>query len=71
MILRELKIAGMTCNHCVMAVKRELARLPAVRIKEVAIGSASIEFDETSITEGQIRAAVEAAGYPITKEGSP
>ena len=54
-----------------MAVKKELARLPAIRIKEVTIGSASIEFDETSITEDQVRAAVEAAGYRITKEGSP
>ena len=70
MILRELRIGGMTCNHCVMAVKREFAKLPAIRIKEVTIGSASIEFDETSITEDQIRAAVESAGYRITEEES-
>jgi copper chaperone CopZ len=63
MIEREITIQGMTCSHCVMAVRHELARLPHVVVKEVKIGSAVLSYDETAVTPEQIGAAVEKAGY--------
>jgi copper chaperone len=60
---REILIAGMSCHHCVMAVRKELERLSAVQVRDVKIGSAFISFDETKITGDQINAAIEKAGY--------
>ena len=42
------KINGMSCGHCVMAVKKELSKLNLESV-EVEIGSAKIKFDETKI----------------------
>jgi len=60
-----LKIGGMTCQHCVMAVKKELSKLPGVDVKEVSIGSARVAYDEKRISDRDLRAAVEEAGYSV------
>jgi copper chaperone len=59
-----LQIDGMTCNHCLMAVKKALAALPLASA-EVAIGSANISFDPDKITLSAIVAAIETAGYRV------
>jgi copper chaperone CopZ len=61
----ELKITGMTCNHCAMAVRKELARLPGVDVKDVHPGLARIAFDEARVSTGDLRSAVEKAGYSV------
>jgi len=45
---KEFKIEGMSCNHCVMAVKKSLSKINLIKF-EVAIGSAKVEFDEKEI----------------------
>jgi copper chaperone len=55
---------GMTCNHCLMAVKKALAALPLASA-EVAIGSANISFDPDKISLSAIVAAIETAGYRV------
>lgn len=40
------KIEGMNCNHCVMAVKKEIQKLDVAEL-EVKIGEANVKFDET------------------------
>ena len=66
MVEKEIRIQGMSCHHCVMAVKKELAKIPGLVVKEVSIGSALVQFDETKVTESRIAAAVEEAGYQVT-----
>ena len=61
----ELKISGMTCQHCVMAVRKELAKLPGVEIKDVRIGSALVAYDEAKVSGVLLRSAVEEAGYSV------
>jgi copper chaperone CopZ len=61
----ELKITGMTCHHCVMSVRKELAKLPGVEIKDVRIGSALIEYDESKVSLSQFKSAVEEAGFTV------
>ena len=58
-----LKIEGMHCEACVNRVKRALERVEDTRIKEVQIGSATIE---TLNVEAAL-AAVTKAGYPAHK----
>ena len=62
----ELKISGMNCNHCVMAVKKELSKL-ALENFDVQIGSAKLSFDESKVTESQIEEAVVEAGFKVLK----
>jgi len=60
------KIDGMSCQHCVMAVKKEIQKLD-VKNLDVKIGEASVEFDESKISEDQINKAIEIAGYIVVK----
>ena len=60
----KLKIEGMSCGHCVMAVKKELLKLP-VNIKDVSIGSAEVEYDETKTNREEIKNAITNAGYSV------
>ncbi len=59
-----IKIDGMSCGHCVMAVKKELSKLD-LNVKDVKIGSAELEYDENKVTHDDIKKAVEEAGYVI------
>jgi copper chaperone len=59
-----LKIDGMSCNHCVIAIQKNLSKINLIKF-EVAIGSAKIEFDEKEIAEEVIIKAIEEAGYKV------
>lgn len=56
-----LTIDGMHCGHCVAAVKRALEALPGVVVKDVDIGTATVEILPEDV--GVVRAAIEEAGY--------
>lgn len=60
-----LQIEGMTCGHCVMSVKKELAKLENVVVEEVQIGEARVKYDETKVTRKAFEQAVEEAGYKL------
>ncbi len=59
-----IKIEGMSCNHCIMAVKKELSKLD-IFIKEVSIGKAEIEYDINKVDILKINKAIEDAGYQV------
>lgn len=65
MTTKDIRIEGMNCHHCVMAVKKELSKVPGLQVKDVRIGSASVEYDERAVSPEKIREAVEEAGYAI------
>ncbi|MGD0659351.1 MAG: heavy-metal-associated domain-containing protein [Syntrophorhabdales bacterium] len=60
-----LKIEGMSCQHCVMRVKKAIDALPGISGAEVGIGTAKINYDESKIQEKVLREAVEKAGYTL------
>lgn len=66
MIEKSIQINGMNCNHCVMAVKKELSKL-TLESAEVTIGKAKVVFDETKANEAQIEAAIVEAGFEVAK----
>ena len=59
----ELTIQGMSCGHCVRAVRNALAALPTVQVNDVQIGSATVETDGTPASIDAIMAALDDAGY--------
>ena len=63
MTTKEIKIDGMSCGHCEMAVRKELSRLDNVKVKKVKIGEAVVEYDETKIDVQRLFKAIENAGY--------
>ena len=58
-----LTIDGMSCGHCLNAVRGALGRVPGVKIETVSIGRATVEFDPAVANIAQIAAAVTAEGY--------
>jgi len=64
---KELNIEGMHCGHCVMAVRKELSKLPKTIVEDVQIGSAKVQIDETKVTDEQLAQAIEEAGYRLVR----
>jgi len=60
----ELTIEGMSCDHCVMHVKKELSKVAGLEIEEVRIGKAHVRYDD-SVTLQRVAQAVEDAGYKL------
>ena len=60
-----INIDGMSCQHCVMRVKRALEGLPGISGLSVEVGSARATFDESKIQQADIENAIIKAGYKI------
>ena len=54
----------MSCQHCVMELKKQLSKLD-IKIKDIQIGSAEIDYDENKISNAQLEEAVKEAGFSI------
>jgi len=63
-----VKIEGMSCQHCVMAVKKALGGVPGVIQSDVQVGSAVVSYDESKAKEADIQTAIEKAGYKVVKK---
>ena len=65
---KTIKIKGMMCGHCEARVKKALEELSAVKSAEVSHknGTAAVELC-ADITDNELKQAVEAAGYKVTK----
>jgi Cd2+/Zn2+-exporting ATPase/Cu+-exporting ATPase len=68
----EVPIRGMDCAECTLHVKHAIQVLPGVQSVEVFLASekALVELDPAQTGLGDIRKAVEAAGY-TAPEGQP
>ena len=58
-----IEIGGMSCGHCVAAVKSALSGMPGVEVKEVRIGAAEVAYDPSSTTPEAIAGAIREEGY--------
>ena len=58
-----LKIEGMSCDHCVRAVRGRLERTPGVKVDEVKIGSALLDYDPSKTNVDDIEEAIADEGY--------
>lgn len=65
-----LTISGMTCGHCVAAVKKALSEVQGVDAVEVTLSPprAVIAFDPSRTTVGMLMKATGEEGYPSSPE---
>jgi copper chaperone CopZ len=65
MIRLMLRIEGMTCDHCVRGLRRELSALPSVVVERVEVGRVALAHDGSRLTGADLSAAVSHAGYRL------
>jgi copper chaperone len=58
-----LTIEGMSCDHCLRAVRGRLERTPGVAVENVEIGSARLSYDPAQTTIDEIEEAIADEGY--------
>ncbi|MFC7432653.1 MULTISPECIES: heavy-metal-associated domain-containing protein [unclassified Agrococcus] len=66
---QDFAVAGMTCGHCVSAVREELGAIEGVRGVEVDLvagGTSTVRVDaDGPLDLAAVRAAVDEAGYAL------
>ena len=60
-----LSIEGMSCGHCVRAVRDALAELPGVEVQRVDVGIATVAVDPARGSRAAVEEAVRDAGYDV------
>ena len=60
----KLQIEGMSCGHCLSAVRQALAAVPGVRVATVQLGRAEVEVPDEAGSDLLV-SAVEGAGYTV------
>lgn len=62
-----LNVEGMSCNHCVQAVKGAVGKLAGVQEVSVSLENkkVSVSFDEQTVSEAKIKDAIEDQGYDV------
>jgi copper chaperone CopZ len=58
-----LTIEGMTCEHCVRAVRQRLERTQGVSVEDVQVGSAKLSYDASRTNVDDIEDAIADEGY--------
>jgi copper chaperone len=60
-----IDIVGMTCEHCVRAVRNRLSSTPGVEVTDVKIGSADLRYDPSKLSTTDIEDAISDEGYTV------
>ncbi len=60
-----IKIEGMSCQHCVMRVKKAIEALKGINDLDVQIGTVKLKFNEKEVKKEEIEKAIADAGYKI------
>jgi copper chaperone len=73
MTTQTFAVSGMTCQHCVAAVKEEVGALDGVTEVDITLvpeGTSRVEVSsENDLDVEQVRAAVDEAGYELVGTG--
>ncbi len=60
-------VTGMTCQHCVASVTEEVSELAGVTAVEVDLASGAVTVtSDQPLSDDDVRAAVDEAGYTLT-----
>ncbi len=61
-----LTITGMTCGHCVRAVRSALESVEGVAVEDVRVGEARVRYDDVAIDPASLARAVEEEGFAVS-----
>jgi copper chaperone len=61
-----IQISGMSCGHCVAAVRNALQSLSGVQVDQVAVGQATVRYDAEKVTPVRLANAIREQGYEPT-----
>ncbi len=65
----ELKVEGMTCNHCVQSVKKALEALTGVNEVDVQLAAkkVTISYEVGKVEAKALKAAIDEQGYEVVE----
>ena len=67
MTTTQFQVTGMTCGHCEMSVREEVAKIAGVDDIQVSAASGSLVVTSaTAVDQDAVIAAVDEAGYRAT-----
>ena len=64
---RAFTVEGMTCAHCVLAVREEVSEVPGVSAVDVDLPAGRLTVSGERVDENAVRAAVTEAGYEVAR----
>jgi len=62
-----VKVRGMTCNHCRMAVSRALEKV-GYKEYQIDLRSGEVRVTGVQVDPGVVKKAIEGAGYQVTAD---
>jgi copper chaperone len=60
-------VEGMSCNHCVKAVKNALGELEGVSKVDVDLEAKKVEVEGENLVDEKLKEAIEDAGYDVVE----
>jgi copper chaperone len=64
-----LKVKGMSCQHCVMAVSKALNQLDGIKNVRVDLSKGEVRFDNPKeVAPNRIEKAIADAGYEVVQQ---
>ena len=58
-------VDGMTCTHCVLSVREEVAEVPGVQAVDVDLAAGRLTVAGEGFSDDAVKAAVSEAGYGV------
>lgn len=56
-------VAGMSCEHCKVAVSGEVAKVPGVELVDIDLATKRVVVRGVDLDDETVRAAIDEAGY--------
>ena len=64
--METVKVKGMSCNHCVMAVRKALQEIKGIRNVEVNLSKGEARFDaDNPVDMKTVEEHIKKAGYQV------
>jgi copper ion binding protein len=61
--MENIKIKGMSCQHCVGSVKKALENIPGLSAVQVNLDKGEATFNNDNVAREEIRAAISKIGF--------
>lgn len=58
-------VSGMSCTHCIRAVRNALDSVEGIEVQAVGLGTVTVDTPHGAALTGDITAAIENAGYRV------